>query len=65
MPDVDRLPKELFPPPSVIRERISHNIIESRYLRRLLRVVEDANEERHRGRLSPRTPTSEMGGAKQ
>jgi hypothetical protein len=52
MPGAERLPSELFPPPAAIRERLSENIIESRYLRRLLRVAEDAANERNRGRFA-------------
>ena len=52
MPGIDRLPRELFPSPAAVRERLSANHIESRYLRRLLRVAEDAHIERSRGRFA-------------
>jgi hypothetical protein len=58
MPGTDRLSRELFPPPAAIRERLAENVIESRYLRRLLRVAQDAADERNRGRFAPDAVTS-------
>ncbi len=57
MPATERLSRELFPSPAAVRERLSENIVEARYLRRLLRVAEDAADERNSGRFSPSQQT--------
>jgi hypothetical protein len=49
----------LIPAPAVIREKLAFNYVQARFLRRLLRVAEDASIEaedrRHRGR-QPESP---------
>jgi hypothetical protein len=50
---VERLSRDLFPAPDAIRTRISQNRIETRYLKRLLRVAEDAANERTIGEFAP------------
>jgi hypothetical protein len=60
-PAPERLPAELFIAPSLVRQRLSENIIENQYLRRLLRVVEDASIERSVGRFAPPAPDTSGG----
>jgi hypothetical protein len=50
---VDRLSPVLFPDPDVVRSRISENRVETRYLKRLLRLAEDAALERNCGQFAP------------
>jgi hypothetical protein len=50
---VERLSRDLFPAPDAVRERLSQNLVENRYLKRLLRVAEDAANERNVGRFAP------------
>jgi hypothetical protein len=66
MPTHERLPIELFPPPHEIRKRISANIVEARFLRRLLRVAEDAADERNLSRqFAQQQAASTQGGISQ
>jgi hypothetical protein len=48
MSDPERFGNDVFLPPTEVRRRLADNLTEARMLRRLLRVVEDAAEERHR-----------------
>jgi hypothetical protein len=42
-PEPDRFGPQVFPDPSVIRQRLSDNLVEAQLLRRLLKVADDAS----------------------
>jgi hypothetical protein len=51
MAGIERFSTEIFPPLPLVRERVAANLEEAQLLRRLMRVLEDAAELRHRERL--------------